>query len=97
MGNSSETSCRLCRPIGIICFWGPRPARKWKRPVLFVISIPILLLGAVVFFLPPQYTPLELLPLYVLSGFVQFIGLLGLIVSLLGCNACVARTFGDAF
>jgi hypothetical protein len=65
--------------------------------VLFVIAIPILLLGAVVFFLPPNYTPMELLALYALFGFVLLIGLFGIIVSLLGCNACVARTFGDAF
>jgi len=65
--------------------------------VLFAISIPILLLGAVVFFIPPKYTLLEMLALYLLFGFALFIGLMGIIVSILGCNKCVARAFGDAF
>jgi ribose/xylose/arabinose/galactoside ABC-type transport system permease subunit len=50
-----------------------------------------------VFLIPPKYTFWELVLMYLLFGFVLFIGVFGIVVSAIGCNACVARAFGDAF
>jgi len=50
------------------------------------------------FFLPPaQGTVLQLLGLYALFGFILFIAVLGIVVSLFGCNACIARLMADGF
>ena len=88
----------MCRPVRVLCFWGPRAEKKWKRPVLFLCSVPILALGLVPLFLPlAQGTVLQLLGLYVLFGFILFIAVLGILVSLFGCNACVARLMADGF
>jgi len=92
-GPKRTSHCALCRIVAKVCFWGPRPERTWKRPILFVASLLITALGAVVFApnLPNH------LGLYALFGFVFLMGIFGIVVSIWGCNACVARVFGDAF
>jgi hypothetical protein len=47
--------------------------------------------------LPPYESLLQWLAAHLLFGFVLFIALAGIVVSLFGCNACVARFFGKAF
>jgi len=61
--------------------------------VLLVASLLITALGAIVF-VPSVPNHLEL---YVLFGFLFIVGIFGTAVSIWGCNACVARAFGDAF
>ena len=93
MGPISPSRCALCTTVAKICFWGPRAEKKWKRPVLFVASLLAVALGAVVF---APNSPNHV-GLYALFGFVLAIGILGVVVSIWGCGACVARVFGDAF
>ena len=52
-----------------------------------------MLLGAVVF--TPNVP--DSMALYAIFGFVLFVSALGIVVSLFGCDACVARVLGDAF
>ncbi len=84
--------CSLCPVVNKICFWGPRAEKKWKRPGLFVVSILITALGALVFV--PNVS--DSVATHVLFSFVLSIGVFGIVVSSFGCNACVARTFGEA-
>jgi len=93
MSSPTPHQCRLCRVVPVICFWGPRPEKRWKRPGLFAASVLITLLGAVVF---APNLPAAIV-LYALFGFILAVGIFGIVVSVFGCNACVARTFGDSF
>jgi uncharacterized membrane protein HdeD (DUF308 family) len=84
--------CRFCATVNTICFWGPRPVRSWKRPVLLIGSVPILVGGfafAWVMF-QQQSIAAALLGLTLLA-----MGAFGIVTSLLGCDDCVARLFGD--
>ena len=88
-------SCAYCNTIKHVCFWGARSPAKWKRPVLFVaagvfaIGIPVVVVltwkGASAW----AYTFLSL-------GAVGFAAsILGVLVAVRGCQACVARILGD--
>lgn len=89
----SERACMYCKPVQRIAFWGALPEARWKRPVLLLLSV---LLGGGIAWLTwrlhgdPKYTyfPLLSVPLAILT-------FLGLLVSINGCNACVARLMGD--
>lgn len=84
--------CSLCPVVNKVCFWGPRAEEAWKRPSLFVASIFITALGALVFV--PNV--LDSVATYVLYSFILVMGVFGIVVSIFGCNACVARAFGEA-
>ena len=86
-------ACIYCKPVQRIALWGPRPEANWKRPILLVCSI---LLGGGFAYLTwllrydPRYAYFPLL-----SVPLAFLGGLGMLVSINGCNACVARLFGE--
>jgi hypothetical protein len=92
MSSRHSNQCRLCQPVSLICYWGPRPERKWKRWGLFVCSV--LIAGFAVFMFMPRYP--DAITLYGLSGLLFLMGIGGAVVALLGCDACVARLSGDA-
>lgn len=86
--------CSYCRVVQFIAFWGPLHEAKWKRPALLVCSVAMgggfayatwMLYGQQEY----KYFPLLSVPLAAL-------GLLGMLVALKGCDACVARLFGSA-
>jgi hypothetical protein len=88
----AKSQCPLCPVVARIAFWGPRPERSWKRPALFVFSLAILLvLGWLVVVVPGPHGAITWLGLVVLA----LISVLGLSTSIRGCDACVARLFGD--
>jgi hypothetical protein len=86
--------CSYCRVVQFIAFWGPLREAKWKRPALLICSF---LLGGgsafVTWMLYGQeeykFFPLLFVPLSAL-------GFLGVLVAFNGCDACVARLFGNA-
>lgn len=87
-------SCAYCRTVNTVCFWGPMKEKPWKRPALFVLSV----LGSAGFgaLLWLSWVNPEGIPLMALAGFLVAASILGILVSLHGCNACVARLFGSA-
>lgn len=84
--------CNLCPIVNKVCFWGPRAEKEWKRPGLFVASVLVTALGSLVFV--PNV--LDSVAAYVLYSFILIMGIFGIVVSFFGCNACVARAFGEA-
>lgn len=69
------------------------PERNWKRPTLFVISA-LALIGVVYILSVIQRShSLELWDL-VLGGVLAPLFLLGVVVSMFGCNTCVSKMFG---
>jgi hypothetical protein len=93
--------CSFCSVINAILekgpkYWGPQPPPKaWKRwtllfcSVLFSVGIPIL-----IFSLFSKQSKQFNIALVVMFGFFFLLGLFGLVVSLKGCDACVARIHG---
>lgn len=87
------SGCPYCKVVNTICYWGPRPEAKWKRWVLlasalpFAVSVPgaLCVLGWTVAGLGASAL---LAPLFLL-------GVLGVLVAIHGCDACVARIFGE--
>lgn len=83
-------NCACCRVVNTICYWGERPQAKWKRPLLFILSILLIL-----FSLLPWFLENAQLIHFLLFGIIFLIAVMGLVVSLFGCDACVARCTGD--
>jgi hypothetical protein len=88
-----QAHCSYCKVVNTVCFWGPRPQATWKRPLLilcalpFAFGIPVLLWH---FWGRPDSVLLWVLciPLFLLA-------ILGLLVGVGGCSACVSRLFGE--
>ena len=86
--------CRYCSVVNAVCFWGPMPEKRWKRPGLLVVS---LLLGGG-FSIALALTWSNGIHPLVAALVVALVSacLLGVLVALKGCDACVARLFGNA-
>ncbi len=86
-------SCGYCTLVNKLCFWGSRPEKDWKRPSLFFAS---LLLGGGFGYLlwllrsHENYAFFASLAVPLVAGSV-----LGIVVAVRGCNACVARLLGE--
>jgi hypothetical protein len=85
--------CAYCKTVNRLCFWGPRQEARWKRPILLLCSITLALgFGAICWLFRSRPDALMLL---VLSASLALAGGLGALVSVHGCDACVARLFGE--
>jgi hypothetical protein len=88
-----DSTCPYCRVVNKVCFWDAGPQANWQRHVLlmcvcpFVFGVPILLW---VFREQPNA-----FVLWLLGGILFSLALLGFVVGCRGCNACVARLFGE--
>ncbi len=85
--------CAYCKTVNIMCFWGPMPEKRWKRPILLLLS----LLGAAGFgsLLWLAWSKATSLLFVVPAALLVAMSVLGILVALNGCNACVARLFGS--
>ena len=83
--------CKLCPLVARFDRGERRPERKWKRPGLFIASALIAALAAYVLAAKSG----SFLPMYALWGALLLVGGFGIAISIFGCNACVARVFGD--
>ena len=85
-------ACIYCKVTQSVCYWGELVSYKpWRRPALCLMSVAVLL-GVVAchWYLPvPAFWWLLTIPLGAL-------GVLGMLVSVFGCSACVVRLWGDA-
>jgi apolipoprotein N-acyltransferase len=86
-------TCACCKSVNTICFWGPRREASWKRPVLMACSVVLVLgFGALAWYATSRP---EALSFVVLASLVAIMGVLGLVIALTSCNACVARVLGE--
>ncbi len=91
--HKSKLTCSTCALVNTLCFWGDIPAKKWKRPALAILSIVILSGGGYLFSTSWSSTlqsPIVLLLTLVLVVLFTF----SLILSIIGCDKCVAKIFG---
>lgn len=95
IGHSFEMRCRTHPIVNKLSFLQSGAERGWKRPVLALLSLPIIGLGAAVslgsFSVDGAIGPIILLLLGLITA---AFGLLGLSVSMLGCSECVTKMFG---
>lgn len=85
--------CAYCKTVNTICFWGPMPEKPWKRPVLLVLSVVgAAAIGAILWLAWSKASSMVILLLAVL---LFALCVLGTLVALAGCKACVARIFGS--
>jgi len=85
-------SCRLCGTVNTICFWQAGPVKPWKRWVLLIGSVAVLLLG---FSLASDLLQAPSIVGAFFALLILAMGAFGIVVSLFGCDDCVARCFGD--
>lgn len=90
--NEPHTPCPTCRIVDTLCFWGDMPQKRWKRPVMLAISIASL--GGL-WFLQNKHL-LDRVFAQIVAVLVALVLLLGIVVSLIGCDRCVAKLFGKA-
>jgi hypothetical protein len=85
--------CPYCKTVNTVCFWGPMSEKPCKRPVLLVLA----LLGVVGFgaLLWLAWSKAASVLFIALACLLVAVSVLGVLVSLKGCNACVARLFGS--
>ena len=83
--------CHFCGAENKICYWGPCPVKPWKRPVLLALSA-LFLIGGAAF----AWTTFcqENAAGVILGAFPSALGALGIVISLFGCDECVARFSG---
>jgi len=86
--------CPHCKTVNTLCFWGPRSEARWKPPLLFVCSLA--LVGGFGWLLWHFRGRTDAELYLALTTFLVLMGCLGLLVSVHGCRACVARLTGEA-
>ncbi len=89
-------NCKFCKPVNMICFWGPRKEAGWKRPILLVCSLGFALgIGAILWLTTFHATGPELVLVVLPALPFSLLSVAGLVVALAGCDACVARLLGE--
>jgi hypothetical protein len=86
-----------CCPYGgivnTLCFWGAMREATWKRPLLLVCSIGLQVVFVTLFWIHRHDKGIAVLSIG--TGFFIAVGLLGIMVAINGCDACVARMAGS--
>jgi hypothetical protein len=83
-------ACKTHRLVNLMPFGDGAPVKAWKRPLLAFLAIPLLALG--IFVLWSVHEPGIIAWISALS--IAGLAVLGLFVSIAGCDTCVARVFG---
>lgn len=83
--------CRFCGTVNTLCYWGPRPVKAWKRPALLVGSVPIIVGSLAIAWAIFGQSIIGV----ILGLFMSAVGAFRVVISLFGCDECVARFFGD--
>ena len=69
--------------------------RRWKRPLLALLALPITGLGGALIFGSLSVDGVIGVTMVLFLGLITIaLGLLGLLVSMFGCGACVAKVLG---
>jgi hypothetical protein len=87
-------ACAFCGTTRFICFWGElQPYRRWRRASLFLLSVALVGGIGTLFYFFVSHGDNWILWLVGLPGLL--LALLGVFVSLWGCESCVVRLHGD--
>lgn len=95
--NNRPLPCPYCRTVNTLCFWGPRPQARWKRPALGLTSL-LINIGLLVLFimLTAGWSTDSMMFLFLLLAVLFWLAsCLGVAVALFACDACVARLWGN--
>lgn len=94
-------ACAFCRPVNFLCYWGPQPAARWKRPVGLVISVffafgvPAILMLAT--FEDSPSGVFGYAAAYLLFATIWAFAMFGIAVAVFACDDCVARMMGPPY
>jgi hypothetical protein len=93
----SDTQCHYRPIVARLAFWGPRRPAQWKRPVLFGCSLAGALgIGWILWTFRGRWAVWGRDDLvFTLGVALLLLSILGLVVSIRACDACVARLCGD--
>lgn len=88
-------SCRTHPIVNRLSFSPTAIERRWKRPLLALLSLPVAGLGGALIFGSQGVDGVTGVIMILFLGLMTIaLGLLGLLVSMFGCRACVAKTLG---
>lgn len=85
-------SCLYCKVVETLCYWEPPQAKSWKRPALFLASAGLTAVSVIAIKLTMDRGDVQFLS--ALSGLFMVFTLLGVSISIRGCDACVAKFLG---
>jgi hypothetical protein len=85
-------NCLYCGLIQYVSLGDPPPVTKWKRPVLLVAGIALTV--CTVLALRFAWERNDGTFFAAVSIIVMLVGLLGVVISVRGCDVCVARYLG---
>ena len=85
-------NCLYCRAVQYISLGDPPPVKGWKRPVLLVAGISLTI--CTVLALRFAWERPDGLFFATVSSILMMIALLGVAISIRGCEVCVARFLG---
>lgn len=81
--------------VNALSFLPPAAERRWKRPLLAVLALPITGLGGAVAFGSQSLDGIIAVTVVFFIGLATLaFGMLGLLGSMFGCGACVAKLLG---
>jgi hypothetical protein len=85
-------NCLYCGLIQYVSLGDPPPVTKWKRPVLLVAGLALTV--CTVLALRFAWERNDGTFFAAVSVIVMLVGLLGVVISVRGCDVCVARYLG---
>jgi hypothetical protein len=85
-------SCLYCGLVNYMTVGDPPPITKWKRPVLLVAGIALTI--CTVMALRFAWERTDGMFFASVSALLNIIALLGVVIAVRGCDACVARYLG---
>lgn len=85
-------SCLYCNVVQLVSLGDPPPVNGWKRPLLFVAGVALTV--CTVLGLRFAWERVDAQFFAVVSCILMIVALLGVVISLRGCDLCVARFLG---
>ena len=85
-------SCLYCHVVQLVSLGEPPPVKGWKRPLLLIAGLALTI--CTVLGLRFAWERVDATFFAVVSCILMLIALLGVVISLRGCDLCVARFLG---
>jgi hypothetical protein len=90
--HSQCKTCLYCHVVRYVSIGDPPPIKTWKRPLLLFAAVALTV--CTVLGLRFAWERADATFFAVVSCILMMMALLGLVISLRGCDACVARYLG---
>ena len=85
-------SCLYCGLVQYVSIGDPPPIKRWKRPLLLVAGTALTVCTVLALRFAWERSGATFFA--AITSLVMIIGLLGVVISFRGCDACVARFLG---